>query len=119
MRLRLTLYAEADIARTLRQTRKLFGPEQVLVYSGLIQSAIDMLLENPDRPSSLRRDEIFPGLRSFHIELAAPRRRRASHVLFFKEGRDSEGRRELVVLGCLHERMEPRRKLGPALRDLS
>ncbi len=118
MRLRLTAEADADIVRALRQTRKLFGTRQVAVYADIIDRGVAMVAENPSRPSSMQRSDIREGVKSFHLELVTRRRHSASHLLYFKEMKASDGVSEVVVIGVLHERMEPKRRLSRVLRGM-
>jgi toxin ParE1/3/4 len=110
--LRLTTQAEQDIAVILRQTKRLFGPEQVLKYAGIIENALAMIAEAPSRPSSQDRSNIRNAVRSLHLELAAKRRGGASHIIYYTETADGK----IVILRLLHEAMDPRRRLIRALR---
>ena len=76
-----------------------------------------MIADNPSRPACIDRGDIRKGLKSFHLEFAAKRRRGAAHMLYFTEMRDATGAPEVVVLRVLHEAMEPKRRLIRALRD--
>lgn len=116
MRYRLTPDADADIARVLRQTRKLFGKPQVSIYADIIDRGIAMVAEDPSRPSCAERNEIRPGVKSFHLELVKRRRHSASHLLYFMEAKAADGATEIVVIGVVHENMEPKRKLSRILR---
>ena len=76
-----------------------------------------MIADDPSRPACIDRGDIRKGLKSFHLELAAKRRRGAAHMLYFMEMRDATEPPEVVVLRVLHEAMEPKRRLIRALRD--
>lgn len=108
---RLTLRAEADIERILDETHSEFGTHQLLAYSKHLDRAIDMVAQAPGRPSSKDRDELGPGIRSFHVALATDRRRGASHVLFYQVMRGHGVEDEVVILRVLPDRMEPRLRL--------
>lgn len=112
MRHRLTRRADADIEHILEETLRAFGPRQVGAYAELIDRAIDMVAEGPERPSSQARPDLAPGLRSFHVAIASGRRRGASHILYFTVMDATEGGREVVILRILHDRMEPRLRLA-------
>jgi toxin ParE1/3/4 len=114
----LTKEAEADIARILRRTKKLFGAVQVSTYAKIIEGGIAMIADDPVRPSSIDRSDLRPGVRSFHLELVTRRRHSASHMVYFKEVRSAGGDTEVVVIGVLSESMEPKRRLNKALRGL-
>jgi toxin ParE1/3/4 len=109
---RLTEAADDDIAEILQETRRQFGPLQRGKYAALIERAIEMVAEEPERLGSRRRDDLAAGVRSFHIELAAWRRGGASHVVYYLR---DDGRDGGIVARLLHERMEPLRHLTRGL----
>jgi toxin ParE1/3/4 len=111
----LTEAADQDLVDILRETGRQFGRLQRQRYAELIQRAIEMIADNPDRPGSRRRDDLAVGLRSFHAELGARRRGSASHVLYYLLGPLDDGRDGVITARLLHERMEPLRHLT---RDL-
>jgi toxin ParE1/3/4 len=110
MKLRLTLEADKDLTAIARYTLRHFGPGQKQSYAELVERAFAMLLDNPQRPSSQSRDELGEDVRSFHLALAAGRRRGASHVVYYlcRE-------QELIVLRVLGDEMEPRSRIRKAL----
>ncbi|MDV2983045.1 UNVERIFIED_CONTAM: type II toxin-antitoxin system RelE/ParE family toxin [Methylobacteriaceae bacterium AG10] len=114
MRHRLTRRADTDIEHILEETLRAFGPTQVQAYAQLIDRAIAMVAEVPERPSSQGRPDLGPGIRSFHVALASGRRRSASHILYFTITDAMGGEREVVILRVLHDRMEPRLRLTSA-----
>lgn len=114
----LTEPAERDIRGILRDTIKMFGPMQMQAYARLIDRSIEMVAENPDRPSSLDRSELAPGVRLLHLELAARRRGAAAHCLYYMKGKLSDGSTGTIILRVLHEHMEPRYRIVRALRDM-
>ncbi|WP_157014771.1 type II toxin-antitoxin system RelE/ParE family toxin [Mesorhizobium xinjiangense] len=111
MRLRLTRQADADIENILRETLLSFGAGQVRAYASLIGRGLDMIAEDPMRPSSRERPDIAAGIRSFHLGLAAGRSAAAAHHLYYKTMTDGEAGQDIVVLRILHERMEPKRRV--------
>jgi len=111
LRLRLTALADADIVQILKQTRRFFGPLQVRAYAEIIKAGLQTIATDPARASIQDRGEIFPGLRSFHLELAGRKRGSAAHVLYFRVG-DAE----IVVYRVLHEAMAPMRRIASAMR---
>jgi toxin ParE1/3/4 len=116
MKYRLSRRAETDIFFILRNTRKQFGPAQVLAYAEIINRGLARLTDACALPAGVDRSDIDTGVKSYHLELAAKKRGGASHILYFKEI-DAGGAPELVVLRVLHEAMEPRRRLMIALRE--
>ncbi len=116
MRYRLTRDADADILRILRQTKQLFGESQVAIYARVIEVGISMVADDPSRPASFERPDIRDGVKSFHLEHAAKRRRGASHLLYYIERAGADGEAEVVVLRVLHESMEPKKRLMRSLR---
>ena len=115
MRVRLTERADRDIAVILRATRRLFGPNQVLRYAAIIDRGIEMVAEEPLRASSHARPELGPGVRAFHLQLAARRSRGASHFLYYRV--PSSDPRKLVILRVLADSMEPKGRVARALRE--
>lgn len=107
---RLTIRAERDIEEILRETRKLFGPRQVLSYAALIDRSMAMADADPARASSTARPELGPDVRTLHVELASGRRGSASHLLYYMQMAEPGGASRVVVLRVLHEGMEPRRR---------
>ncbi len=115
MTYRLTPAADRDSTDILREAVRTFGPLQRARYAELIERAIAMIVEAPERVGSRPRDELAPGVRSFPVELAARRRGAASHVLFYLRGRlDKEGE-GVIVVRVLHHRMEPAHRIGRGL----
>lgn len=119
MRWRLTRQADGDIEGILRDTLLLFGERQVLGYAQTLSRALELIADDPDRASARRRDDIRPGVRSFHIALADRRRSAAAHLAYFIKASSPEVGDEIIILRVLHERMEPRRRVLEGLRDLS
>src|SRR5260221_3735599 len=104
---RLTEAAGADIADILRETTRRFGRLQRGNYGHLIDRAIAMVAENPERPGSRPRDELGPGVRSFHVELAVRPLRAAAHLLYYFRALLEDGQEGVGVLRVLHEGMDP------------
>ncbi len=115
MNYRLTEAADGDIADVLRETARQFGPLQRERYAALIERAIAMVAEEPERPGSRRRDYLMAGVRSFHVETAAGRAGAAAHIVYYLRGRFDDGHEGVIVARLLHERMEPLRHLTRGL----
>lgn len=106
---RLTATAAADLRRVLRWTGKQFGPDQRAAYAGLIERALGMAAEDPNRIGSRDRSDLAPGVRSFRIDLAAARRGAASHIIYYVLGPAEAAQTGIVVLRILHEGMRAER----------
>lgn len=119
MRVRLTRKADADIASILRTTKKLFGPNQVRAYAGIIDHGLNMILRAPADPRYQRQDHLAAGVKSIHLDHVQARRGSASHLVFFIEAVALDGETEIVIIRVLHEKMLPRRHLSKTLRDIS
>ncbi len=104
-RYRLTGLAASDIEQILTYTHWRFGSTQFERYAALIDRAVEMVAEDPLRPSSRQRDELGDGVRSFHLAIAAAKRSAASHVLYYLVQETT--RKRIVILRVLHEGMEP------------
>jgi toxin ParE1/3/4 len=105
---RLTVLADGDIEDILAHALREFGDRQLARYARLIETAAQMVGEDPLRPSSRSRDDLGTGVRSFHIELAAGRRGAASHSLYYVPGVLADGTEGAIILRVLWDGMEPR-----------
>lgn len=114
MIIRLTREAGQDLAEIARYTVETFGAQQAMRYADLIEHGLALLVEEPHRPASRNRDELRPGVRSFHLSRAAARRYAASHVLYYHIAARADGMQDVVILRVLHERMEPLKRLVDA-----
>lgn len=114
MNFELTALAADDVAQVLSETAVSFGPIQLDAYTDIIERAIRMVADDPHRPGSLDRATVRPGVRMFHLELAAGRSGGAAHCLYYTFGRLSDGTQGVMVLRLLHQRMEPVRALASA-----
>jgi toxin ParE1/3/4 len=112
----LTPAAERDIRDILRQTLKRFGTRQLLAYQQIIVSGIEMVADIPDRPGSLDRSDILPGLRLWHLEQAAGRRGGAAHCLYYRLDGLPDRSTGVTIVRVLHEHMEPRHRILRSLR---
>lgn len=109
---RLSRAADADIEKILRDTKREFGPHQKNIYRGIINRALDMISLEPRRTGSWDRSSVAPGVRAFHLELAAGRVGAAAHCLYYEEAILPDGLRGVNVFRVLHESMEPRLHIG-------
>lgn len=99
----------------LRETSRRFGPLQRQRYADIIGKAVRMVADDPERPGSRGRDDLAPGVRSFHLEIAARRRGAASHVLYYLRGRLDDGIEGVIIVRVLYDGMEPLRHLSRVL----
>lgn len=117
MNYELTWTAERDIKAILTTTLKTFGTHQLDVYARIIARGLSMVGDDPMRVGSIDHAEIAPGVRLFHLELAAGRRGGAAHCVYYKVGRMSSDATGTIILRILHESMEPRHKVIRALKS--
>ena len=114
MAYRLTEAADTDIRDILRHTQRRFGPVQRRSYAVLIERAANMIGDQPERPGSRGRDELGPGVRSFHVELAGQRRGAAAHVLYYVVSKLEDRSDSVIILRLLYDRMDPTRHIDEA-----
>ena len=115
VRVRRTRIADRDIDAVLTNTLALFGERQLQRYADLIARRLRSLGDDPSQPTSRDEWEIGQGVRSVHLSDGPVRKRqRASHRIFDVWRPDTD---EVVVLRCLHDRMEVRHRVRLALRD--
>jgi toxin ParE1/3/4 len=107
---RLTEAAAEDVEQILIESARLFGPVQRDRYASILEKAIGMVADNPNRVGSRGRDDLSPGLRSFHLELAARRLGAASHIVFYMTTDRGDA---VIVVRVLHESMDSTRHIGP------
>lgn len=105
-RLIISASARRDIANALHHSARRWGPVQRQRYQALIGSALQDLQQNPVHPGSRARDEIRPGLRTFHIARPGQSGR---HLVVYRL--DANG--NVQVIRLLHDAMD----LGRALDD--
>jgi toxin ParE1/3/4 len=109
---RLSRAAESDIEEILRHTFKTYGRLQKNTYRDIIVTALKMIALEPRRAGSWDRDAVLPGLRAFHLELAAGRLGSASHCLYYEETHIPDGGSGVYVFRVLHQSMDPRLHVG-------
>ncbi|PKU21486.1 type II toxin-antitoxin system RelE/ParE family toxin [Telmatospirillum siberiense] len=107
----LTELAERDIKGILRETDRMFGDHQLIVYANIIDLGLAMVGDDPERGGSIDRPELGPGIRFFHLEHAAGRNGGAAHCLYFTTGAMRTGVTGTIILRVLWEGMEPRHKV--------
>ncbi|MFY8152669.1 MAG: type II toxin-antitoxin system RelE/ParE family toxin [Hyphomicrobiales bacterium] len=105
-RWRYTTAASADIERITEDTLERFGEQQARRYAQMIDRAVDLVADDPERPAARRHAELGQGVRSLHVAFAGPRAGAASHIVFYRTEQRDRGQ-AVVVLRVLHERMDP------------
>lgn len=109
-RYRLSAPAQADIADILKSSEAQHGADARVRYRALLTAAMRRTAADPQGLSSVARDNLLTGLRSFHIrhsrdESREPPVAHPVHVIFYRVA--APGLIEIVRV--LHERMEPGR----------
>jgi len=109
---RLAQPARRDIAKILSKSRADHGDEAERRYRALLLVAFKRIAADPKGISTIGREQVVPGLRSFHIrhsrnESPEAPVARAVHLIVYRI--DEVGR--VVILRVLHERMDPIRHM--------
>jgi toxin ParE1/3/4 len=112
-RYRLTKSAKADIGSLLRTSAAVHGREARTRYEALLLAALRRVARDPEGLSTIARQDLRPGMRSFHIRHSRSDSSEAPvgdpvHVIFYRAV--TPGLVEIVRV--LHERMEPSRHVG-------
>ena len=103
----------------MTKTLKVFGTHQLAVYADIIERGMSMVGDDPARVGAIDRHEIAPGVRLFHLELAAGRSGAASHCLYYTTGMLSDRTVGTIILRILYEHMEPRYRVVRSLNSLT
>lgn len=69
-RLRLSPVAEQDMEDILAHSEANFGKVARLRYAALLEAGLSEIASDPDRPAVRRRDELGPGVRTYHLYYA-------------------------------------------------
>jgi toxin ParE1/3/4 len=112
---RLSRLAEADLTSILATSRREWGTDGGRRYAALLAAAMRKVAAEPEGPATRHREELRPGIRSFHLRHARGadpegKVRRPVRVLYYRAV--APGLIEIVRV--LHERMEPSRHLFEA-----
>lgn len=111
-RFRLTASAKADIGSILKTSEERYGRDARVRYASLLLAAMHRLAAQPEGFATSDRQDLRPGIRSFHIRHSRKESGEAPvgepvHVIFFRTV--NPGLVEIVRV--LHERMEPSRHI--------
>jgi toxin ParE1/3/4 len=114
LKLQLSTLAEQDIEDILAHSEAEFGESARLRYEALLDAALRALLANPKGPGVRSREELGPGICSYHLRFARDRVRRGRvrtprHFLIFKVVASVT----LQVGRILHDAMELAAHLPP------
>ena len=117
-RFRLSRLAQMDVARIFAQSGELWGAEAERRYAVTLAAAMRQVAANPRGLVTRGRDELLPGIRSFHLRHArvddpTSRVRRPVHVLYYR----AFGPELIEIVRVLHERMEPARQITEIPED--
>ncbi|AKS04678.1 type II toxin-antitoxin system RelE/ParE family toxin [Pseudomonas trivialis] len=106
---RISNSARADIVDILRTSQTKFGDLARQRYQTLILTALQALADTPYRIGSHDRDELAPGLRSYHLVYSRQQAkhphgtvRSPRHVVFYRLANDDV----IEVVRLLHDAME-------------
>lgn len=72
--LKLSRWAEADLARIADYTLTTWGERQLAKYRGLIEDGFESIARDPLGHRSKAREELFPGCRSLHVASVVSRK---------------------------------------------
>ena len=112
-RFRLAHPAQTDLTNILATSAERWGAEGRRRYAVLLAAAMRTVAAQPDGPLTQARNELAPGVRSFHlrharVDAAKAKVKKPVHVLYYRP--IQPGLIEIVRI--LHERMEPSRNFG-------
>lgn len=118
MRFRLAQPAQSDLVNSLLTSEERWGAEGRLRYTKLLAAGMRTVAANPEGPLTQSRNELSPGIRSFHlrhsrVDAQEPKVKKPVHILYYRVVQ--AGIVEIVRI--LHERMEPRRHLSAAAEE--
>jgi toxin ParE1/3/4 len=107
-RFRIAHPAQSDLANILATSAERWGTDGRSRYALLLAAAMRTVAGNPEGPLTQTRNELAPGLRSFHLRYARVKAPQAKvkkpvHILYYRA--IQPGLIEIVRI--LHERMEP------------
>jgi toxin ParE1/3/4 len=110
-RFRLALPAQADITNILAVSAARWGAPGQRRYRSLLATAMRLVANEPKGPLTQSRNDLLPGLRTFHIQHARghdPQNKvgRPVHRIYFRSIQPGW----IEIIRVLHERMEPRQQ---------
>ena len=107
-RFRLSAPAKADLRNILAKSLERWGADGRSRYAALLAAALRSLAAHPAGPTTRTRDELLPGVRSFHVRHLRGEHgvRQPVHVIY-----RTIPPHLIEVVRVLHERMDPSRHL--------
>ena len=106
---RISNAARADIVDILRRSHTQFGDQGRRRYQALIVTALQAIADTPYRIGSHDRDELAPGLRSYHLIYSRQQAKQTHgtvksprHIVFYRVTNDDV----IEVVRLLHDAME-------------
>ena len=110
---RISQPAQADLVNILATSDERWGPDGRRRYALLLAAAMRRVAADPKGPLTHDRDELLPGVRSFHLRHArsdAPEAKikHPVHFIYYRVG----PKKLIDVLRVLYDRMDPRKHLA-------
>ena len=106
---RISSAARADVLDILRLSQTQFGDQARQRYQTLILAALQVLADTPFRIGSHDRDELAPGLRSYHLIYSRQQAKHTHgtvksprHIVFYRVAHNDV----IEVVRLLHDAME-------------
>ena len=106
---RISNAARTDIVDILKLSQTQFGDHARRRYQALILAALQAIADTPYRIGSHDRDELAPGLRSYHLIFSRQQARHPHgmvksprHIMFYRVASDDV----IEVVRLLHDAME-------------
>jgi toxin ParE1/3/4 len=112
-RFRLSRPAQMDLANIFATGARRWGAEAERRYASTLATAMRQVAAEPEGRVTRGRDELLPGLRSFHLRHARvddpeSRVRRPVHILYYRPIEPQL----IEIVRVLHERMEPTQQIA-------
>lgn len=109
VRLRLSGPAQADLAHILATSLDRWGVEGRDRYAALLAAALRAVAADPNGAATRAREDLPPGIRSFHLRHArgAHGVKTPVHLIYYRAIRTDL----IEIVRVLHERMDPSRDL--------
>src|SRR6185503_13125576 len=106
MRFWISKPARTDLETILAVSLERWGDDGVARYVTLLDAAFQAIAANPGGPTTRDRNDLLPGIRSFHLRDARHRGAKGRdpvHIVFYRTAEDAS----VEIVRVLHERMDP------------